>query len=69
MFMRVAAFVFLFLIRLRFRKSKLISGILRKRYGQSTLKNLKKLTIVYEKLNWILNFYYDVDTAMSSIIF
>ena len=37
---------FCFLIRLRFPKSKLISNILRRRYGQSTLKkiwNLEKL--------------------------
>ena len=48
--MRVVAFVFLFLIRLRFRKSKLISGILPKRYGQSTLKKIRK----FEKVDYRL---------------
>ena len=72
--MRVAAIVFLFLIRLQFPKSKSISDILCRRYGQRTLeykehKNLKNLIIVYAKLTWILNFYYGVQTAMSYLIF
>ena len=48
--MRVAAIVFLFLIRLRFTKSKLISDILSRRYGQSTLKRIRK----FEKLDYSL---------------
>ena len=48
MLMRVAAFVFLFLIRLRFPKSKLISDILCRRYGQSTLKRIRK----FEKFDY-----------------
>ena len=41
--MRVSAIVFLFLIRLRFPKSKSISDILPGRYGQSTLKRKRHL--------------------------
>ena len=48
--MRVAAIVFLFLIRSRFTKSKLISDILRGRYGQSTLKRIRK----FDKLDYSL---------------
>ena len=48
--MRVAAIVFLFLIRLRFPKSKSISDILRRRYSQSTLKRIRK----FEKLDYRL---------------
>ena len=50
MLMGVAAIVFLFLIRLRFPKSKSISDILRKRYSQSTLKRMRK----FEKLDYRL---------------
>ena len=50
MLMRVAAIVFFFLTRVRFRKSKLISDILRRRYGQSTLKRIRK----FEKLDYRL---------------
>ena len=50
MLMRVAAIVFLFLIRLRFPKSKSISDILRRRYSQSTLKIIRK----FEKLDYRL---------------
>ena len=66
MLMRVAAVVLLFLIRLQFPRSKSVSDILCKRYGQSTLKrirrfeklaneyeNLKNLIIIYAQLNWI----------------
>ena len=42
MLMRVSAIVFLFLIRLRFPKSKSISDILRRRYSQSILKRIRK---------------------------
>ena len=38
----VAAIVFLFLIRLPFPKSKSISDILRRRYGQSKLERIRK---------------------------
>ena len=48
--MRVAAIVFLFLIRLRFPKSKSISDIIRGRYSQSTLKRIRK----FEKLDYRL---------------
>ena len=48
--MRVAAIVFLFLIRLRFPKSKSISDIIRRRYSQSTLKRIRK----FEKLDYRL---------------
>ena len=50
MLMRVAAIAFLFLIRLRFPKSKLISDIIRGRYSQSTLKRIRK----FEKLDYRL---------------
>ena len=50
MLMRVAAIVFLFLIRLRFPKSKSISDIIRGRYSQSTLKRIRK----FEKLDFRL---------------
>ena len=43
MFMRVAALVFLFLIRLRFPRSKSVAEVIRKRYGQNTVKKLRKL--------------------------
>ena len=46
--MRVAAIVFLFLIGLRFPRSKSISYILRQRYSQSTLKRIRK----FEKLDY-----------------
>ena len=68
----VAVIVFLFMIRLRFPKSKSISVILRRRYGQSTLKRLQKfekLIIVYVKLYRIYNFYYGIETAMSYLSF
>ena len=45
--MRVTAITYLFLIRLRFRKSKSISDILPRRYGQSTVKSTQK----FEKLD------------------
>ena len=48
--MRVAAIVFSFPIRLRFTKSKLISDILSRGYGQSTLKRIRK----FEKLDYRL---------------
>ena len=48
--MIVATIVFLFLIRLRFPKSKSISDILRRRYSQSTLKRIRK----FEKLDYRL---------------
>ena len=46
--MRVAAIVFLFLIRLRFPKSKSTPDILRKRYSQSIVKRIWK----FEKLDY-----------------
>lgn len=48
--MRVSAIIFLFLIRLRFPKSKSISGILPGRYGQSTLKRKRH----FEKRDYCL---------------
>ena len=42
MLMRVAAIMFLLLIRLWFPKSKSISDNLDRRYGQSTLKRIRK---------------------------
>ena len=48
--MRVAAIIFLFLIRLQFPKSKSISDILHRKYGQSTLKRIRK----FEKLDYRL---------------
>ena len=50
MLMRVAAIAFLFLIRLRFSKSKSISDILRLRFSRSTLKRIRK----FEKLDYRL---------------
>ena len=41
MFMRVAAIVFLFLIRLRFPQSKSMSQITRRRYGDTAIKRLR----------------------------
>ena len=72
MLMRVAVIMFLFLLRLRFSESKSISDILRRRYGQSTLKRIRKC----EKLNYRLGkaeldlqFFKGVQTAMSYLIF
>ena len=48
--MIVATIVFLFLIGLRFPKSKSISDILCRRYSQSTLKKIRKV----EKLDYRL---------------
>ena len=48
--MKVAAIVFLFLIQLRFPKSKSISDILRRRYSQSILKRIPK----FEKIDYRL---------------
>ena len=50
MLMRVAAIVLLFLIQLRFPKSKSISDILRRRYDHSTLKTIR----TFEKLDYRL---------------
>ena len=50
MLMRVAAIAFVFLIRLRFSKSKSISDILRLRFSRSTLKRIRK----FEKLDYRL---------------
>ena len=49
--MRLAVTVFLFLIRLRFPKSKSISNILSRRYGQSTPKRIQK----FEKIDYGLS--------------
>ena len=43
MFKRVAALVFLFLIRLRFPHLKSVAEVIRKRYGQNTVQKLRKL--------------------------
>ena len=50
MLMIVAAIIFLFLIRLQFLKSKSISEILRRRYGQSMLKIIR----TFEKLDYLI---------------
>ena len=49
--MRVAALVFLILICLRFPYSKSVAEVIRKRYGQNTVKKLGKL----EKLDFRLH--------------
>ena len=49
--MGVAAIVFLLLIQVPFPKSKLISDILCRRYGQSTLKRILK----FEKIDYRLH--------------
>ena len=48
--MRVAAIVFLFLIRLRFPHSKSLSQIIRRRYGDKIIKRLRK----FEKIDYRL---------------
>ena len=72
MLMRVAVIMFLFLLRLQFSESKSISDILRRRYGQSTLKRIQK----FKKLNYRpgkaeldLQFFKGVQIAMSYLIF
>ena len=50
MFMKVAAIVFLFLIRLRFPHSKSLSQIIRRRYGDKIIKRLRK----FEKIDYRL---------------
>ena len=50
MFMKVAATVFLFLIRLRFPHSKSLSQIIRRRYGDKIIKRLRK----FEKIDYRL---------------
>ena len=50
MFMKVAAIVFLFPIRLRFPQSKSLSQIIRKRYGDKIIKRLCK----FEKIDYRL---------------
>ena len=70
--MRVAAIVFLFLIGLRFPRSNQYQIFYAKdivRVHSKEYENLKNLIIVYAKLNWIWNFYYSVETAMSYLIF
>ena len=42
MFMRVTTIIFLFLIWLRFPQSKLVSQLIRSRYGDTTIKRLQK---------------------------
>ena len=50
MFMKVAAIVFLFLIRLRFPHSMSLSQIIRRRYGDKIIKRLRK----FEKIDYRL---------------
>ena len=50
MFMKVAAIVFLFLIRLRFPQSKSLSQIIRRRHGDKIIKRLRK----FEKIDYRL---------------
>ena len=54
MFMRVAALVFLFLIRLRFPHSKSVAEVIRKRYGQNTVKKLRKLEKISRNFSLVL---------------
>ena len=48
--MRIAAIVFLFLIRLRFPQLKSVSQIVKSRYGDTTIKRLPK----FEKIDYRL---------------
>ena len=50
MFMKVAAIVFLFLLRLRFPQSKSLSYIIRRRYDDKIIKRLRK----FEKIDYRL---------------
>ena len=50
MLMRVAAIVFLFLIRLQFPKSKSISAILQRKYGHRTFNRIPKFEKLYYRL-------------------
>ena len=50
MFMKAAAIVFLFLIRLRFPQSKSLSHIIGRRYGDKIIKRLCK----FEKIDYRL---------------
>ena len=50
MFMKVAAIVFLFLIRLRFPHSKSLSQIIRRRCGDKTIKRLRKFEKIDHRL-------------------
>ena len=50
MFIHVAVFVFLFLARVRFPKSKSIAEVIRSRYSENTVKRIWKL----EKLDYCL---------------
>ena len=50
MFMKVAAIVFLFLIRLRFPQSKSLSQIIRRRYGDKIIERFRK----FEKTDYRL---------------
>ena len=51
MFIHVAVFVFLFLARVRFPKSKSIAEVIRSRYSENTVKRIRKL----EKLDYPLH--------------
>ena len=51
MFIQVAVFVFLFLARVRFPKSKSIAEVIRSRYSENTVKRIRKL----EKLDYPLH--------------
>ena len=48
MLIHVAVFVFLFLARIRFPKSKSITEVIRSRYSENTVKRIRKL----EKLDY-----------------
>lgn len=50
MFMRVAANVFLFLIRRRFSQSKPVYQIIKSQYGDTTIRRLRK----FEKIKYPL---------------
>ena len=50
MFMKVAGFVFLFLIQLRFPQPKSVSQITRRRYGHEIIKRLRKLEKIHYRL-------------------
>ena len=48
MLRKVSGLVFLFIIRLRFPRSQSIADVIRKRYGDKVLKNVKK----FERLDY-----------------
>ena len=57
---RVITLVFLFLVRRRFPVQLLIISVLRKRYGDTVVKQVRKFGKLHfecKKHRWIFNFY------------